>query len=164
MEARHTSYSNHDVISGVTLSVDRHRLCIGEAPVSADNLHLAVTQHASIDAVQSGNIRVAHVLEGLPVERISPWYIEAEMLGLVQDLRHGRSVPHNLLGHASDVDTGASQCLSLNEPHFGAVARRTSSRCNSSRATSDHLGASGRVLTIIRKNGRAFCGRTCVRM
>ena len=84
------------IIKGNLDRVGRHEL--GPAVNIFD---LVVSEVALIDAVETGNIGVALVLEGSPVEGSSLLEAEAVVLGLVNGFGNESGVEGDLLGYAT---------------------------------------------------------------
>ena len=99
-----------NVFRAQALAVHGDGACVGQLGVAAKPVHSPGFEVARIDAVEAFDVGLARTLEARPVMAVE-LEIETIIGGLVHGMRETRRVPHDLLGHAADIDAGAAQAL-----------------------------------------------------
>ena len=125
-DRRAAAGGDDDVVGGerdllLELAVRRGRhahLAVAEQlAVAGDVVDVVLLEVAVVDAVQAADVRIALLREVVPVdardgERLAG-VAEAVLVRLLEVLLQVGRVPHELLGHAADIDAGAAEHAGL---------------------------------------------------
>ena len=129
---------NQKPLGRVLFIVDGNRVRVDERGRAAEHRHLVLVQVGRVDAVQALNVRVARLFQQRPVKRVRLRVLKAVRGGVVKRLRHAGGIPHNLLGHAPDIDARAAEAALLDQRDAGTVRGRTTRRRETTTSTSNN--------------------------
>lgn len=105
-----------------------------KASVALEVLDLVLDKVSLVDAIQTLNVRVALVLDKVPVEVVGRNIVSIPG-SIAKGLGDGCGVPHDLLGDAADINTGATEATRpLDESNTGAVLAGAASAGDAARA------------------------------
>ncbi len=104
------------------VNIDSRR--IDKTCAALDVANAAFLEIAFIDTIQAGNIGVAFFLDLRPFVPLDR-NIETVIFRMFKHQCMVRRIPHELLGHATDVDTGAAERAGFDDRCFRAIFRRT---------------------------------------
>mmetsp|Transcript_13380 Transcript_13380/g.28253 ORF Transcript_13380/g.28253 Transcript_13380/m.28253 type:complete len:440 (+) Transcript_13380:380-1699(+) len=128
-----------DVVGRVGRVAHLDRVRAIKAGEALDEGHARVLEVARVDTVETLDVKVAHVLDGGPVERGAVVaVVEAVLLGGADHLVHHGRVEHDLLRHTPHVHASAAQSLALHHAHLGTIHGRAARRGDATTAAADY--------------------------